>query len=300
MAGGWDNDIYFVDNADDVVIEYDNDGWNDTVHTSVSYTLSDNVENLVLDASHFDDFENFAIGPITDGENGWKTAGNHDQEIVQLTDGNKVFRMSSDPSSDDFGGPYSPGLSVSAGEPSTTADGDTHVIAFKLKSVSDSADNSRLEVDFGTDVGLDRNSFMIIENVAGGLRVAIAHIAPNGEFEDDASDVFPEDWITLPSSLDPEDWHDFELRLHYNDDADNDVIEIWVDGTKLGETQTFENYRDALGGTHETNAEANQTNRVFFRAGGNASRPMARAARTRASTSTMCRAPCMPISTARA
>jgi Ca2+-binding RTX toxin-like protein len=49
MEGGASNDFYFVDNAKDVVIEFDQlVGGFDTVFATVSYTLSANVENLNL------------------------------------------------------------------------------------------------------------------------------------------------------------------------------------------------------------------------------------------------------------
>jgi Ca2+-binding RTX toxin-like protein len=50
MAGGAGNDVYFVDNSGDAVFENVNQG-NDTVFASVSYTLSSEVENLVLQGS---------------------------------------------------------------------------------------------------------------------------------------------------------------------------------------------------------------------------------------------------------
>ena len=45
MAGGAGNDVYYVDNTGDVVVEAASAG-NDTVNTTVNYTLSANVENL--------------------------------------------------------------------------------------------------------------------------------------------------------------------------------------------------------------------------------------------------------------
>ncbi len=50
MRGGSGSDIYVVDNLGDVV-EEDNFGGNDTVEASLSYTLSSNVESLVLKGS---------------------------------------------------------------------------------------------------------------------------------------------------------------------------------------------------------------------------------------------------------
>ena len=50
MTGGAGNDTYMVDDVGDVVVELANGG-TDTVQSSVSYTLSANVENLILTGS---------------------------------------------------------------------------------------------------------------------------------------------------------------------------------------------------------------------------------------------------------
>ncbi len=50
MIGGTGNDYYIVDNIDDVIIEYVDEGI-DTVQTSLSYVLSANVENLIFTGS---------------------------------------------------------------------------------------------------------------------------------------------------------------------------------------------------------------------------------------------------------
>ncbi len=47
MEGGSQNDTYIVDQSDDAVVEYANEGV-DTVRSSASYTLSSNVEDLIL------------------------------------------------------------------------------------------------------------------------------------------------------------------------------------------------------------------------------------------------------------
>ena len=50
MSGGTGDDTYVVDNTADSVVEADGAG-NDTVHTTVSYSLAPAVENLVLDGT---------------------------------------------------------------------------------------------------------------------------------------------------------------------------------------------------------------------------------------------------------
>ncbi|MCC0024429.1 MAG: cadherin domain-containing protein, partial [Hyphomicrobiaceae bacterium] len=272
MSGGTGDDTFIVDNVGDTVTENVGEG-HDTVESSVDYTLSANVEDLVLQdtilTSDTQDFENFSTGPIADGENGWQVAGSHDQEVVDLG-GNMVFRMSSDPSSGDFGGPYSPELAFTAGEPQTTADGDMHVLSFRVKPVSDVADNSRLEVDFGLPDGTDRNNFMVIESIAGqGVRIAVSDPLLDGNWDTggDLNDfaAFTGN-ITLADGLPADQWLNVELRMIYHDGPDNDVVEVYVDGLLIGTSTSFENYRDAIGGTHAANAEANQTNTIFFRA----------------------------------
>jgi len=47
MYGGFWNDTYYVDSTEDKVIEYANEGRDDVI-SSISYTLSDNVEKLAL------------------------------------------------------------------------------------------------------------------------------------------------------------------------------------------------------------------------------------------------------------
>ncbi|MDD5008470.1 MAG: calcium-binding protein, partial [Syntrophorhabdaceae bacterium] len=70
MYGGKGNDTYVVDNAGDTVIEYLNGGI-DTVQSSVTYTLSNNVENLTLTGTdaingYGNDLDNIITGNSAD------------------------------------------------------------------------------------------------------------------------------------------------------------------------------------------------------------------------------------------
>jgi Ca2+-binding RTX toxin-like protein len=262
------DDVYVIDGPE--VIDEAPDGGVDTINSRGSHTLADNVENLtLLDAgTGTEDIEDFELGLITDGENGWNVDNAPRAEVIDLG-GNKVVKISSNPSDGTFGGPYTPDIGVSAGEPQTTADGDVHVIKFKVRPVDAAGDNSRIEIDFAAANGTDRNNFMVIESMAGGVRIAVADPLLDGNWDtgnglNDFS-AFTGN-RTLVSGVDGSGWLDIELRLKYSDGQDNDVIEVDLNGEFVGETTTFENYRDALGGTHEGNAELNQTSRVLVRA----------------------------------
>jgi serralysin len=61
MIGGAGNDTYFVDNAGDAVFENANEG-NDTVFASANFTLSANVENLILQGGA--DLQGFGNGAV--------------------------------------------------------------------------------------------------------------------------------------------------------------------------------------------------------------------------------------------
>ncbi|MBX5133608.1 rhizobiocin [Rhizobium lentis] len=67
MSGGVGNDVYIVDNASDAVIENANEG-TDTIRTTLSYTLSTNVENLIYSGTAvFIGHGNAAANVITGG-----------------------------------------------------------------------------------------------------------------------------------------------------------------------------------------------------------------------------------------
>ncbi|WP_092424613.1 cadherin domain-containing protein [Alloyangia pacifica] len=274
MTGGAGNDVYVAE-AGDTVIEAEDEGV-DTVLTKDTYTLGENVENLVLmdAAENAEDFEDFDLGAITDGENDWavNSTANSDQAVVtDPEDGdNQVFKISSDPSSGAFAGPYTPGLDVAAGESSTSAGADSMQIGFTFRAVDpDPSDNATLEVDFGTEGATDRNNFMRIENTGDGLRIAVSDPLADGNWQtgDTLNDfsAFTGN-TTLIEGVDPTVEHRLIMVMRFNDGADNDVVDFYLDDLYIGSSTSFENYRDFYGsGDHDANAEANQVSRLFFR-----------------------------------
>ncbi len=177
VQGGSGNDVYIANPGDNIVEQAN--GGTDEVRSTGTFALPTNVENLTLldGDKNTQTFDDMALGPITNGENGWTVLGPNaprDQAIVDVA-GNHEFRMSSNPSIADFAGPYSPQLSVAAGEPETGAAFSGQSIKFDIQAVNATPDGSRLEIDFGNAAGTDRNNFMVIESFPGtGIRIAVS------------------------------------------------------------------------------------------------------------------------------
>jgi Ca2+-binding RTX toxin-like protein len=275
LSGGAGDDVYFVSSGDTVV--EGSSGGTDEVRTTTSYTLPANVENLTLldGTTDTQTFDNMALGPIHDGDNGWvflSSPGSRDENIVAGPNGTHEFKMSSDPAVADFAGPYSPALDASAGEPDTGAAYNSQTISYEFQAVNPSPDGSRLEVDFGNAAGTDRNNFLVIESFGSGIRIAVSEPDLSGNFSGDGSSAPPNDWRELASGVDPTVAHTLQMRLTYVDGQNNDVIGIYLDGKYIGQTTTFENYHDGAvvsDATHIANAAANLTDRVFFRPSAN-------------------------------
>ncbi len=240
--------------------------------------LYGNGDDIV--ATFSTDFSEFAAGPITDGENDWILRGNadRDQEIVDLGgDRGNVFRISSDPSITDFAGPYSPvvknssGEAETVGEPLTSADFDTIRVTYDFRPVSDVPDSSRVEVDFGRAGSADRINFMVLEwDASVGLRIATNEATTTNDewYTNDFTAFSGNRTVVEGLDADGAQWHQLEMVLRFNDGADNDVIEIYLDGQLIGTSTTFENYWNWLDDDHDANAEANQAVGLFFRPSG--------------------------------
>lgn len=91
MAGGLGNDIYVVDNAGDILIEYANGG-TDTVRSSISYLLGNNFENIVLLGSeNLNAFGNDAANVLTGNSGDNLIDGGLGSDIMMGGVGNDTF-----------------------------------------------------------------------------------------------------------------------------------------------------------------------------------------------------------------
>lgn len=92
MTGGTGNDWYWVDNTGDRVIELANEG-TDKVFTTISYTLTDNVEDLALQeiATNINGTGNTLNNTITDNTKDNILDGGAGNDIIRASGGNDTL-----------------------------------------------------------------------------------------------------------------------------------------------------------------------------------------------------------------
>ena len=92
LIGALGNDLYYVDNVGDTVIEYANEGTVDSVKSTISYTLPDNVEWLGLDgAGNIDGTGNSLGNQITGNTGANLLSGMDGNDVLQGGDGNDTL-----------------------------------------------------------------------------------------------------------------------------------------------------------------------------------------------------------------
>jgi hypothetical protein len=133
MIGGAGNDIYYVDNVGDVIIETDS-GW-DVVYSSASYTLSNNVDQIILT-----------------GTGNINATGNADNNYLTGNTGNNIL------TGGDGADTLTGGLGADTYDlTETVAATDTLRIATGDSTANhDIANNFKLGTGLGNTVGVDR------------------------------------------------------------------------------------------------------------------------------------------------
>lgn len=218
----------------------------------------------------------FAVGSIQ-GQDGW-SGGNIPiaAAVTQGVDlsgtlsrtGVGAFVVSNKPNAGSHNGafsgwPFSPALSVAAGQPSSGAAADLFTATFWFRSVSNAADGSNIELDMGSAAGDDRTNFMAITNRAdadGGLQLRL------GEPDGSTGNFFPT--ISPATNITRGVWHRIDITAAFIDGSANDTFSVKLDGTPVVNTRTggttfgtFEGYFEGVGGAYAL------SNRLFFRSG---------------------------------
>jgi len=137
------------------------------------------------------------------------------------------------------GTPYSPPLSVNAGQPSSGAGADTFRAVLWFKAADSAGDGSRISVVGGTPPGTDRSSnYLEIENVAGsGVTVRAAEGVIGSDWDATYTDV--------ATGLDSTSWHKLEMTGLFVDGTYNDTWTYSVDdGSPVATNAYFEVARD--------------------------------------------------------
>ena len=135
MFGDLGDDTYIVDNINDIVVEYENQG-SDTIKSSVTYALTDNVENLIL----------------TGNDNIDATGNELDNNIM----GNSGNNMLSGGNGNDS---YIFGLNNGGSDTISDSAGNDRVLFENSVDKSNIAiyqDGNDLIIDYGSNLGSDR------------------------------------------------------------------------------------------------------------------------------------------------
>jgi hypothetical protein len=191
-----------------------------------------------------------------------------DQSGMHAFQGIGAWRISNSTVNGDHNGafqgwPFSPGLPVVAGRPSSGAGADQFNATFFFKSANTVADGSNIEVDLGSSAGDDRNNFLAITNradAAGGLQLrADEPDGTTGNFKPTQ---------TIASNLSRTTYHRVDVVAKFFNGNDSDTFQVTLDGTVLTNPLTG----GTTFGTFEGFFQANNqpyvlTNRLFWRSG---------------------------------
>ncbi|MEY2910837.1 MAG: hypothetical protein RLZZ184_146 [Cyanobacteriota bacterium] len=178
MTGGTGNDWYWVDNAGDIVIELANEG-KDKVHTSISYTLTDNVEDLALQeiADSINGTGNGLNNTITDNTKDNLLDGGAGNDIIRASGGNDTLT----------GGLGTDTLTGGLGNDRFVYTDLTHSLLAGIDSIKDF--NNSTETDRFV-VSTARSVFTNVSGVTGLNATAIGNALTTNNFGADAAALF--------------------------------------------------------------------------------------------------------------
>jgi Ca2+-binding RTX toxin-like protein len=162
MAGGADNDTYVVDSASDVVSENAGEG-TDSVQSSVTYTLSNDVENLTLTGSGAINGTGNSLANVITGNSGANIIGGGDgNDTIDGAGGNDTIT----------GGAGSDTISVSSG--------NDRVLYTSILDVGDVVTNFDFSGGSGSQDFVDLDGLFDSLGVAAGARAGRLSLLDTG------------------------------------------------------------------------------------------------------------------------
>jgi Ca2+-binding RTX toxin-like protein len=91
MTGGLGDDIFYVDNAGDTTVELAGQG-NDIIHATISFTMGDNIESMVLDGvGNIDGTGNGEVNAITGNAGNNTLDGGAGDDVLKGLNGNDIL-----------------------------------------------------------------------------------------------------------------------------------------------------------------------------------------------------------------
>ena len=155
-----------------------------------------------------------------------------DQAGLNQRTGTGAWRISNNTSLGDYNGnfagwPFSPGLPVPAGQPSSGAGADQFTATLWFRSASASADGSYIEIDLGNVVGDNRTTFLALANAPTLTAVcSFVQLSPT------ATGVFLPTVVLAPG-ITRSVWHRLDIVARFIDGLANDTVEFALDGIPL-------------------------------------------------------------------
>ncbi len=223
------------------------------------------------------DFESFTPGSV-DGQDGWGITGSYDVEIVDATSygyasfGDQSLRISNAFTSGNYGDQlFSQSLADEAGETDAENGGMSggtrqpyFAASWDFASTVPSAEQSGLSITVSPDRGDGaRMSWIQMADTGTGLEVNFyGYDTTLGGTCDDLDNFV---YTTVASGLDRTVPHNIRVTMAFADGINNDVMNVFIDGTLVHVGKTWEDYFRNCEGPNSRTVDS-----LLFRASGTA------------------------------
>jgi len=195
-------------------------------------------------AAVFTNFDSFADGNVN-GQAGWIATGPYDQGVVDLGGGNKAWRVSNAKTSGSFGDmPFSAPSGTPSGESGAPgAVTNSFLASFDIWSVTGSAQPG-LRLTISPDSGNgSRQSYISVDDTGSGLDVTFYDYQTAGS-------GFVGTLISTGLSYASVHNIAFDISFVSGNTPENDVVQMYVDGSLVHTGTTWEQYYPNLQPSH--------------------------------------------------